>query len=221
MKEKMEPFKFQKKNETEMIKASKEFYRIMKTRRSIRSFSDDPVPEEVIINSILSAGTAPSGANKQPWHFIAVSNPETKKKIREAAERVEEEFYQIKAPVEWLQALKPFETDSDKSFLEKAPYLIVVFLRKTNVDDNGKKQKNYYPSESVGIATGVLVSALQHAGLATLPYTPSPMGFLNEILDRPKTERPFIVLVTGYPAKDVTVPSIPKLPLEEVSSFDN
>ncbi len=217
---KFEPFLFEKKQKKEMIKDSEDFYRTMKTRRSIRAFSEEMVPEEVIRNAILSAGTSPSGANMQPWHFVVVSNPETKKKIREAAEEIEKEFYHGKASDEWLDALTQFGTDEYKPFLETAPYLIAVFLKKITVDEEGIEHKNYYTSESVGIATGVLISALHHSGLATLTHTPSPMNFLNDILDRPKTERPFLLVISGYPKDGVEVPVITKYNLDKIATFE-
>ena len=167
----------------------------------------------------MAANTAPSGANLQPWHFVAVSGSATKQKIRDAAEIEEREFYEHRATPEWLAALEPIGTDSKKPFLETAPYLIAVFLQKFGVLEDGRKVKHYYPTESTGLATGILITALHQAGLVCLTHTPSPMKFLNEILDRPKSERPFLLLVTGYPADDAEVPDINRKSLEEFTSF--
>ncbi|MBC8336073.1 MAG: nitroreductase family protein [Anaerolineales bacterium] len=218
--EKFSPLNFTEKNTDEMIATSRSFYLDMKRRRTVRDFSDRPIPEEVINNAILAAGTAPSGANQQPWHFVIVKNPETKRKIREAAEKEEREFYQGRAPEEWLKALQPLGTDENKPFLEIAPCLIGVFLKKNTIDEKGVAHKNYYPTESVGIATGILITALHQAGLATLTHTPSPMKFLNEILGRPDNERPFLLLITGYPGKDAMVPNISKYKLDQIASYD-
>ena len=203
----------------EMIERSQKFYQDIKRRRTVREFSDHSVPEEVIKNCLRSAGTAPNGANKQPWHFVVVTSHEIKKQIRVEAEKEEHEFYTNKATDEWLADLAMLETDENKSFLEIAPVLIVVFGKSYEFDAQGKKHKNYYVQESVGIATGILIMALHNTGLVTLTHTPSPMGFLNEILDRPSNERPFLILVTGYPAKDVKVPNITKKSLEEIATF--
>jgi len=203
----------------EMIERSQKFYQEIKRRRSVREFSDCPVPEEVIKNCLRSAGTAPNGANKQPWHFVVVTNPEIKKQIRANAEKEEREFYSKRITKEWMAALEVLETDANKPFLETAPVLIVIFAKSYDLDSEGKKHKNYYVQESVGIATGILITALHNAGLVTLTHTPSPMGFLNENLDRPDNERPFLILVTGYPAKDVKVPNITKKSLEEIATF--
>jgi nitroreductase len=203
----------------EMLKRSDEFYVDLKRRRTVRDFSDKPVLKEVIDNCLKAAGTAPSGANLQPWHFVVVSNPEIKKKIRIAAEKEEKEFYSNRAPKEWLEALEPLGTDSNKPFLETAPYLIAIFSKSYEVLANGKIVKQYYSLESTGIACGMLITALHNAGLASLTHTPSPMNFLNEILGRPKNERPFLLLVVGYPAKEAKVPDIKKKKLEEISSF--
>ncbi len=195
------------------------FYDDLDRRRTIREFSDRPVPRDIIETALQAANTAPSGANLQPWHFVVVSGAETKKKIREAAEVEEREFYEHRASEEWLAALAPLGTDDHKPFLEKAPYLIAVFLQKFGELDDGRKVKHYYPTESTGLATGFLIAALHQAGLATLTHTPSPMKFLNEILGRPKSERPFLLLVVGYPDEDVRVPDISRKPLEEFTSF--
>jgi len=195
------------------------FYEDVNRRRTVREFSDKPVPRDVIETALLAAGTAPSGANLQPWHFVVVSGAKTKKKIREAAEIEEREFYTHRASPEWLAALKPLGTDDKKPFLETAPYLIAVFLQKYGELPDGRKVKHYYPTESTGLATGLLITALHMAGLATLTHTPSPMRFLNEILGRPTNERPFLLLVAGYPADDARVPDISRKPLEDFASF--
>jgi nitroreductase len=168
---------------------------------------------------LLAAGTAPNGANRQPWHFVVVQNPELKRKIRIAAEKEEQEFYRERAPKEWLEALAPLGTDEHKAFLEKAPVLIAIFGESYEQKPDGTKVKNYYVTESVGIATGILITALHHAGLATLTHTPSPMKFLNELLNRPANERPFLLLVVGYPAENATVPAITKKTLNEIADF--
>jgi iodotyrosine deiodinase len=203
----------------EMLRRAEDFYAEVDRRRTVREFADRPVPREIIENALRAASTAPSGANLQPWHFVVVSGAETKKKIREAAEVEEREFYEHRASGEWLEALAPLGTDSNKPFLETAPYLIAIFLQKFGTLPDGRKVKHYYPTESTGIATGILITALHHAGLATLTHTPSPMKFLNEILGRPKNERPFLLLVTGYPADDAEVPDIERKPLEAFTSF--
>jgi len=203
----------------EMQKRSEEFLEDIQRRRTIRDFSDKPVPEDIIINCLKAASTAPSGANRQPWHFSVVSNCDTKKKIREAAENEEKKFYSGRAPDEWLEALEPLGTDENKPFLEEAPYLIVIFSEAYGLDDKGNKIKNYYVPESVGIATGILITALHNAGLVTLTHTPSPMNFLREILGRAENERAFLILVTGFPSENVTVPNIQKKKLEDYTSF--
>lgn len=203
----------------EMRKRLRAFYDDVSRRRTVREFSDRPVSRDIIETALLAANTAPSGANLQPWHFVIVSAAATKKKIREAAEIEEREFYEHRASPEWLAALEPLGTDEDKPFLETAPYLIAVFLQKFGKLDDGRKVKHYYPVESTGIATGILITALHHAGLATLTHTPSPMKFLNQILERPTSERPFLLLVVGYPADDARVPDIQRKKLEEFTSF--
>ena len=203
----------------EMQQRVADFYQSVDRRRTVREFSDRPVPREIIETALQAANTAPSGANLQPWHFAVVSGPETKKKIRVAAEVEEREFYEHRASPEWLAALEPLGTDSNKPFLETAPYLIAVFLQKYAILDDGRKVKHYYPTESTGLATGILITALHQAGLVCLTHTPSPMKFLNEILGRPKTERPFLLLVTGYPADDAEVPDIQRKSLDQFTSF--
>jgi nitroreductase len=203
----------------EMRERLEAFYTDMNRRRTVREFSTRPVPRDLIETALKVANTAPSGANLQPWHFVAVSGPETKRKIREAAEAEEREFYTHRASEEWLAALEPLGTDERKPFLETAPYLIAVFLQKYGELPDGRKVKHYYPAESTGLATGLLIAALHRAGLATLTHTPSPMKFLNEILGRPKSERPFLLLVVGYPAEGARVPDIGRKSLEEFTSW--
>jgi nitroreductase len=203
----------------EMQQRAREFYEEIKRRRTVREFSPRFVPQDIIENCLRAAGTAPNGANMQPWNFVVVSDLTVKRRIREAAEVEEREFYDHRAPPEWLDALAPLGTDWRKEFLETAPYLIVIFAQGYGVLPDGRKVKHYYAQESVGIATGFLIAALHHAGLATLTHTPSPMGFLNDILHRPSNERPFLVLVVGYPADDAKVPVITKKPLEEIATF--
>ncbi len=203
----------------EMRDRARTFREELQRRRTIRTFSDRPVPREIIEECLRAAGTAPSGANMQPWHFVVVSDPDVKKQIREGAEKEERAFYERRASQEWLEALAPLGTDWRKPFLEEAPYLIVIFGLSKAILPDGSKRKNYYVTESVGIATGMLIAAIHHAGLASLTHTPSPMGFLNQILKRPSNERPFLVLVTGYPAEGTTVPAISKKPLDEIATF--
>jgi len=191
----------------------------MQRRRTVRQFSTHPVPREVIDDCLRTAGSAPSGANMQPWHFVVVCDPELKRKIRVAAEEEEHAFYNGRAPKEWLEALAPLGTDEHKPYLEAAPYLIVVFAQTHSLDANGDKVKNYYVMESVGIATGMLISAVHLAGLVSLTHTPSPMRFLNRILGRPAEEKPFLILVVGHPAEDARVPDISKKSLEEIATF--
>ncbi|RMZ48806.1 nitroreductase family protein [Candidatus Marinimicrobia bacterium PRS2] len=199
-----------------MLQESLAFYRKLNNRRTIRDFSDKPIEREVIENCIRTAGTAPSGANMQPWHFVLISDPKIKKKIRISAEKEEKEFYKTRAPKEWLEVLAPLGTDDHKPYLEKAPYLIAIFMQRYGKLPDGRRVKHYYGLESVGIATGMLITAIHNAGLASLTHTPSPMGFLNEILDRPKNERPFLLLVVGRPAKDARVPDIKRKDISEI-----
>ncbi len=203
----------------QMQKRAEGFYKEIKERRTVRDFSDRPVPKEIVKNCLLAAGTAPNGANKQPWHFAVVTDPEIKKKIREAAEKEEEAFYSGRAPDEWLEALAPLGTDASKPFLETAPYLIVIFAQSHELTADNRKSKNYYVQESVGIATGILITAIHHAGLVSLTHTPSPMGFLNKILKRPANERAYLILVAGYPEENAKVPNISKKSLEEIATF--
>ncbi|RME66013.1 MAG: nitroreductase family protein [Caldilineae bacterium] len=195
------------------------FYETMRTRRSIRDFAPDPVPMEVIEACLRTAGSAPSGANMQPWHFVVVTDPDRKRQIRLAAEEEERAFYQQRASEEWLEALAPLGTDAEKPFLETAPCLIAIFAQPYHVDEQGRRHKHYYVAESVGIATGFLIAALHNAGLACLTHTPSPMKFLCDILDRPSYERPFLLLVVGYPAPDARVPAITKKDLPDYATF--
>ncbi|MDA7980755.1 MAG: nitroreductase family protein [Pirellulales bacterium] len=210
---------YQSYPDDEMSRRAAEYYQLMDARRTVREFSDRVPPRDVIENCLKTASTAPSGANLQPWHFAVVSDPQIKKKVREAAEAEEREFYERLAPPEWLEALAPLGTDSNKPFLETAPYLIAVFSQRFGVLPDGRKVKHYYAVESVGIAAGMLVAAVHNAGLASLTHTPSPMGFLNDILGRPANERPFLLLVVGYPADDARVPDIGRKPLESIASF--
>lgn len=203
----------------EMQRRAAEFYADLRRRRSVRDFSDRPVPRGIIEDCLRTAGTAPNGANMQPWHFVVVSNPAVKRRIREAAEAEEREFYSGRAPQEWLDALAPLGTDDRKPFLETAPYLIAIFAQAHGLGPDGAKVKHYYVSESVGIATGLLIAAIHRAGLASLTHTPSPMKFLNDILQRPANERPFLLLVVGYPAADARVPAITKKSLEQIATF--
>lgn len=209
-------------SEDEMRARADDFYKLMKKRRTVRDYDDRPVPREVIEKAILTAGTAPNGANRQPWHF-AVLAPGTKRtEIREAAEVEERDFYLGgKASDEWLEALRPYGTDESKPFLEHAPWLIVVFAERHEVQPDGTRVKNYYVPESVGIACGMLITALHNAGLATLTHTPSPMKFLNQICQRPDNEKAMMIVVTGYPADGAMVPkhAAEKKPLDEIASF--
>ena len=203
----------------EMESRSANFYANMKQRRTVRDFANEDVSRSIIDNCILTAGTAPSGANMQPWHFAISGYGEARKLIREEAEKEEQEFYKTKASVEWLKALKPLGTDANKPFLETAPYLIGIFVKNYGLLQDGTQVKHYYATESVGIATGILITALHNAGLATLTHTPSPMGFLNKIFKRPKNERPFLLLVVGYAEQKAQVPDIQKFSLNEISSY--
>ena len=202
-----------------MARRAAAFYAEMARRRTVRQFSSRSVPRQLIEQCLLAAGTAPSGANLQPWHFVAVADPTIKRQIREAAEHEEREFYHGRAPAEWIEALEPLGTDEHKPYLETAPWLIAVFAERYGVTPSGRRVSHYYVQESVGIATGLLIAALHHAGLVALTHTPSPMGFLNQVLDRPPHEKPFLLVVTGYPAADAEVPDISKKPLEQIATF--
>jgi nitroreductase len=204
----------------EMARRAAAFSASMRLRRSLRDFSERPVARSLIEDCLRTAGSAPSGANQQPWHFAVVGDPSIKRQIREAAEAEERAFYGGRAPDEWLKALAPLGTDADKPFLEKAPWLIVIFAKPYGLDAKGQKHKHYYVDESVGIATGFLIAALHQAGLATLTHTPSPMRFLAGILGRPEQERPYLILVVGHPAEGALVPDIQKRSLDEIASFD-
>ena len=211
--------KIDNRSDDELLRRAQEFYEAMQRRRTIRDFSDRPVSREVIECCIRAAGTAPSGANLQPWHFVAVGDPAVKSEIRVAAEVEEKEFYAHRAPKEWLEALAPLGTDFRKSFLEIAPWLIAVFAQPFRILPDGTRSKTYYAIESVGIATGLLVTAVHSCGLAALTHTPSPMAFLNRILGRPSHEKPFVLLVVGHPVEGAVVPDISRKPLNEISSF--
>lgn len=220
MKNAMQPLvDYQEYPVDEMRCRAEAFYAELRRRRSVRDFSDRPVPREIIESCLRVAGTAPNGANLQPWHFVVVSDRDTKRRIRVAAEAEEREFYGGRAPQAWRDALAPLGTDASKPFLETAPYLIAIFAQPFQVTADGEKLKHYYVTESVGIATGFLIAALHHVGLVTLTHTPSPMGFLNQILARPEYERPFLLLVVGYPAEGVHVPAITKKELAEIATF--
>ena len=210
---------FKEFTDEDMQSRSETFLNEMSKRRSIRTFSDRSVPIEIINNCIQTAASAPSGANKQPWQFVVVKDPAVKAKIRQAAELEEKEFYRHRATKEWLEDLNQFGTDWHKPFLDIAPYLIVVFKQAYDIKDDGSQRKNYYVNESVGIASGFLLAALHHAGLATLTHTPSPMNFLGEILNRPPNEKASLLIPVGYPAADTKVPDLIKKQLEEVSTI--
>jgi iodotyrosine deiodinase len=211
-----EPLAFRELPVGEMRRRAAAFANEMAQRRTVRDYADRAVPRDVIHDAIRAAATAPNGANRQPWHFVVITDAATKRRIREAAEKEERDFYEHRAPREWLDALAALGTGPDKPFLETAPVLIAIFAQSYELLPDGTKAKNYYVTESVGIATGLLIAALHHAGLVTLTHTPSPMGFLNEVLGRPENERPFLLLVVGYPAEDAKVPKIAKKPLNEI-----
>ncbi len=210
---------FEEYDADEMRRRADSFYEQMRRRRTVRHFSNRPVPREIIEQCIRAAATAPSGANLQPWHFVVVTDPFVKRQIRLAAEQEEREFYQKRAPKEWLEALAALGTDEHKPFLEEAPYLVAIFVERYGRLPDGRQVKNYYPTESVGIATGVLITAIHQVGLVSLTHTPSPMKFLNEILKRPSNESCFLLLVVGYPAQGAVVPDIKRKELEEVCSL--
>jgi nitroreductase len=206
-------------DEAKMLQESGEYLEWIDQRRTVRDFSDKPVPKEVIDNILLAASTAPSGAHKQPWTFCVVSNPEIKTKIKEAAEQEELESYKGRMSDEWLEALKPIGTDWHKPFLEIAPYLIIIFKKSYDLDSEGNKKNNYYVNESVGLAGGFLLTAIHQAGLVALTHTPSPMNFLTKILERPVNERPYLLIPVGYPAKKVYVPKLERKPLKDIAKF--
>ena len=210
---------FQKITFEEMDYNANQFFQKVSSRRSVRDFSSDDFPIDIIKNCIKSASTAPSGANKQPWHFVIVKDPIIKRKIRKAAEIEEKEFYGGRAPKEWLDDLNQFGTDWNKPFLEEAPYLIVVFSKKFDINDDGTNTKNYYVSESVGIASGLLLAALHNAGLVTLTHTPSPMAFLSDILNRPPSDKPYLIIPVGFPSENAEVPNIKKKTFKEICTI--
>ncbi len=205
----------------EMRANAEAFHARMRTRHTVRDFDSRPVPRDIIETCLRAAGTAPNGANHQPWHFSVIGDTGMKRRIREAAEREERAFYEGKAGEEWLEALKPLGTDADKPFLEDAPWLICVFGERKSVSADGVLRKNYYVPESVSIATGFLIAALHHAGLATLTHTPNPMNFLNEVCGRPAHDKAYILLVVGYPKAGATIPrhATEKRPLDEIATF--
>jgi iodotyrosine deiodinase len=211
--------KIENRSDNELIDRAREFYATMQKRRTVRDFSDRPVPREVIEHCIRSAGAAPSGANLQPWHFVAITDPKVKREIRVAAEAEEKEFYEHRAPKAWLEALAPLGTDWHKPFLETAPWLIAIFAQPVRILPNGTRSPTYYAIESVGIAAGMLVTAVHSCGLVSLTHTPSPMGFLNRILNRPSHEKAFLLLVVGHSAKGAGVPDISRKSIAEISSF--
>lgn len=213
------PYDFVRYSEEEMLEKSASFLELIKKRRTIRNFSEQDVDPQIIENAIAAAGSAPSGANLQPWHFVVVGSGDIKKQIRIAAEKEEKEFYSGRAPESWLEDLEPLGTDEFKPFLEKAPYLIVIFEKKYDKDEKGDTRKYYYTKESVGIACGMLITALHVSGLVTLTHTPSPMNFLNTILNRPPNEKPYLILVTGFPSENCSIPDIEKKDMNDISSF--
>lgn len=213
------PLDYREYSGEEMQRRAAAFYADVRRRRSVRQFDERPVPEGVIEDCVRAAATAPSGANKQPWHFVVVTDLQVKRRIRAAAEEEERAFYQRRASREWLDDLAPLGTDAHKPFLELAPCLIAIFMQRYGLLPDGVRSKHYYVRESVGIVTGMLIAAIHHAGLASLPYTPSRMGFLSEILGRPENERPFLLLAVGYPAQGAVVPNIHRKPLEEIATL--
>ena len=218
---KTRPLDFTELPEDAMRDRAREFYEDVKRRRTVRDFSDRAVPREIIENAIRAAGTAPSGANHQPWHFVAIQPGEIRKQLREAAEAEEKAFYEGKASQEWLDALEPLGTDDHKPYLETAPWLIAVFAQRRGGLTVGESKKNYYVAESVGIACGILLTALHRSGLVTLTHTPNPMGFLTEICDRPKDEKPYMLIVAGYPGEGATVPehALVKKSLDDITTW--
>jgi iodotyrosine deiodinase len=210
------PLVYERPSADSSLEDSREFFELMQARRSIRQFSPEPVAPELIENAIRVAGTAPSGAHQQPWTFVVVSDPETKRRLREGAEAEERDFYARRATPEWKEAIRPIGTDWVKTHITDAPYVIVVFEQVWRPGENSSKLKHYYVRESVGIAVGFLLAALQASGLCALTHTPSPMRFLGEILDRPENERPFILIPVGYPAEDAEVPDLERKPLDEI-----
>ncbi len=211
------PLRFTRRSPSDMRARADAFYAEMDGRRSVRFFSDEPVPRVLIERAIQTAGTAPSGAHKQPWTFVAVGDPAVKRTIRVAAEKEEKESYEGRMSDEWLEALAPIGTDWQKPFLETVPWIVVCFAQRYGADEEGGKVKHYYVQESCGIACGLFIAAIHHMGLATLTHTPSPMRFLGEILGRPANEQPFILFPVGYPAADATVPDLPRKPLDDIA----
>lgn len=205
--------------EEQTCDAASDFRRFIDRRRSVRDFASRPVPREVIADLIVAASSAPSGAHRQPWTFVAVSDPAIKAQIREAAEAEERVFYERRAPIEWLEALAPLGTDWRKPFLTAAPWLVVLFARRWGVDSDGRRRKNYYVQESCGIAAGFFIAAVHHAGLVTLPHTPSPMGFLRDVLGRPENEEPYILFPVGYPAPGAEVPDLRRRSIDQVAAW--
>ena len=212
------PLEYSRPEPEQALARSLEFLELMRARRSVRQFSSEPVPRELIENAIVTAGTAPSGAHQQPWTFVVVADPEVKHRLREAAEEEERRFYETRASEEWLEAVRPIGTDAVKTHITDAPYVIVVFEQAYRFE-GGRKVKHYYVRESVGIAVGFLLASLQSAGLVALTHTPAPMGFLSQILQRPPNERPFILIPVGYPADGAEVPDLERKPLEEIAIF--
>jgi nitroreductase len=202
-----------------MLEKAHQFNEMLQKRRTVRDFSNQPVDKSIIEQCIQAAGSAPSGAHMQPWHFVAINNQEIKSSIRQAAEIEEKEFYQHRASEEWLKALEPLGTNTNKPFLEEAAWLIAVFAERYGLDKNGNRHKHYYTPESVGISCGMLITALHNCGLATLTHTPSPMGFLKQILKRPENERAYMLIVCGHPAKDAQVPNLKRKSFEKIASF--
>lgn len=215
----MVPFRQPRRTPEEVVAALNDLYQAMSTRRSVRSFAPDPVPQEAIEQAIRIAGTAPSGAHRQPWHFVAISSSDLKAKLRAAVEATEREFYTARASIAWLAAISQLGTDANKPYLEIAPWLIVVFRRDYDLDKDGLPSRNYYMTESCGIAVGFLLAALHLAGLATLTHTPAPMTFLRDLLGRPENEKPFLLIPVGYPAEDCMVPNLRRKSLEEIAEF--
>ena len=213
------PLNFTYYDNQTMIEKSVSFLDLIKQRRTVREFSDKPIPEEIIINAVKAAASAPNGANLQPWHFVIIKDKILKSKLKESAEEKERKFYSERAPEEWLNDLKHLGTNESKPFLTKAPYIIVVFEKKWDILKNGEKKKLYYTRESVGIATGILITALHTSGLATLTYTPENMTFLNELLERPKNEKPFLLVVTGLPEIGTLVPNITKKNFDKIAEI--
>ena len=214
------PLEFTRRDEHEMVERAREFYELMDQRRSVRFISSEPIPRACVELAVRTAATAPSGAHRQPWSFVIVDEPELKRAIREAAEAEERENYEHRFPPEWLEALSVLGTDWNKEFLEHAPFLVIVFKESYGVASNGQKVSNYYVNESVGIACGLFIAALHNMGLATLTHTPSPMGFLSQLLGRPSNEKPYILFPIGYPAADATVPDLKRKSLEEVVQWN-